>query len=275
MLTLVLVSFNSYEVIHSCLGEVIKSGAYQVIIVDNASLDGTAQKLQLEYPLANVIALDKNIGYGRAANVGLDACKTPYSLLLNPDLKANLQCISDLLDSAIASEQAAIIAPAVEKRTFLKQGMIERDWVIGAAMLFNMTLMGQVGFFDDNIFLFFEETDLCFRAKQKGLSIKLDTNIYIEHLAGQSSAPNPAVDYLKNWHFGWSRLYFLSKHGLAVGKKSALRTLFSYGRKYLLASSSAKRNAYKAKFLGALAFVRGRNAFLGDGSAQQTSLLQK
>ena len=271
LLTIAIVTYNSYQVVCDCLDELLRSNLFKVVVVDNASADNTGEQLQQRYPNIELIKAATNIGYGRAANKAMDAATTPYLLLINPDLKATRATVTRLFEDMLACDgKTALIAPAVETGDHTRTGMMEREWVIGAAMLFNLQALKPVGHFDENIFLFSEETDLCLRIRKAGLKIYLDSDVYIEHLYRQSSAPNPATENLKNWHTAWSSAYFHTKHGLAVGKKNPKRMLALYWVKYLLATNREKRALYKARYRGTLAFTRGEAAFLADGRPQHT-----
>lgn len=268
--TLLVVSFNSSEVVERCLGSVIDSGRYPVIIIDNASPDGSADILETRFPSARIIRLEQNIGYGRAANRGLERVETEYAMLLNPDIVGDLDKIARLEQRmADLPGDVAVLAPAVSERHFRQQGLIDREWVIGAAMLFRMQSLKQVGFFDENIFLFSEETDLCFRIKQAGQRILLDSDLYLEHLSKQSSTPSPEVDFMKAWHYAWSNQYLAVKHGFAKGKRNPGRRLFVYWFKFVTATNPKKRQKFRARYLGVRAFLAGEKAFLDDGTPQQ------
>ncbi|XKH00012.1 glycosyltransferase family 2 protein [Marinobacter nauticus] len=272
--TLIVVSFNSSEVIERCLSTVIDSGQYSVIIVDNGSPDGSAAALATRFPSAQVISLDRNIGYGRAANRGFEQVETEFALLLNPDIVGDLEKIQ-LLERRMVSlpNDVAILAPAVSHKDYSGKGIVERDWVIGAALLFRMRSLLDLGCFDENIFLFSEETDLCLRIKEAGKKIFLDSDVYIEHLSKQSSTPSAEVDFLKDWHYAWSNQYLAVKHGFAHGKYHPRRRLFIYGVKFLTATNAKKRQRYKARYMGVRAFLSGEKAFLSDGSPQQSHRL--
>ena len=269
-----MVSFNSSEVIERCLSTVIDSDQYSVIIVDNGSPDGSAAALATRFPSAQVISLDRNIGYGRAANKGFERVETEYALLLNPDIVGDMETIQKLEQRmACLSDEVAILAPAVSSRDFRRDGLIERDWVIGAALLFRMRSLSDIGCFDENIFLFSEETDLCLRIKKAGKKILLDSDVYIEHLSKQSSTPSVEVDFLKDWHYAWSNQYLAVKHGFAHGKHHPRRRLLIYAVKFLTATSGKKRQRYKARYMGVRAFLSGEKAFSSDGSPQQSHRL--
>lgn len=266
-ITVVIVSYNSYKALVQCMDEWLSKPACRVIIVDNASTDNSAVLLGQRYPSVEVVAESVNLGYGRGANRGFEMVKTPYSLLLNPDIVCSVEKLEQLLSRAESlSNNFAILSPAVTDKDFTQSGLHKKTWVIGAAMLFNMKSMADIGFFDKRIFLFSEETDLCLRVVNANLSIYLDSDIYLNHLLKQSSTPSLAVENLKNWHSGWSKMYYRRKHGLNVGKKAEWRVIFSYFVRYLFATNSLKRLAYRARLAGSLAFILGKQAFYADGS---------
>lgn len=266
MVTIIIVSYNSAEVISRCQHQLLSSGQYRIIVVDNASKDGSAETLKEKYPDVELISLPINIGYGRAANRGLQQVETPFALLLNPDLFVTPVDIQKLLEVARAHQgEATIFAPAVKEKDYLKKGLVARDWVIGAAMLFDMKLLNPVGLFDENIFLFYEEKDLCYRVRSSGGQILLDSNLYMEHLKGQACSPNSAVDDLKNWHVGWSSFYYLSKHNLQQGKHRPGVLIARYILKAFLSRDPSKRKKFQARLKGIKAFLKGEKAFLETG----------
>lgn len=266
-LTIAIVSYNSYTSICNCLSNLISQTRHKVIIVDNASPDNSGARIKQQFDSVTLLQLQQNIGYGRAANRAIELADTPYLLLLNPDLIATADDVDQLLSRMLGlGNSAAILAPAVTQKDFLGEGLVQRNWVIGAAMLLNLEALKPVGYFDENIFLFSEETDLCYRARQAGLEIWLDTSLYVEHLYRQSSTPSAKIEALKNWHVGWSHMYYYTKHGLARGKKNPKRVLLQYGLKYLTATNAKKKAMYKARFEGTLAFMRGQAAFCPDGN---------
>jgi len=267
LLTVVIVSYNSSAVIDECLKPLLDDDRCRAIIVDNASTDGSASILQDTFRHAQVIALGQNIGYGRAANVALGKVETPYALLLNPDLIASYETVERLLEHAIASsDDVAIWGPATSHGEVENCSPQQVDWISGCAMLFKMELLREVGLFDENIFLFFEETDLCYRTIQAGKKILQCRDVYFEHLVGKATPPDTALDYMKNWHYGWSRGYYYDKHNQGSGKKDPRRRARKYFFKSLVSSSSAKRSRYRANADGLNAFIRGGKAFRENGS---------
>lgn len=269
MLTIFTISYNSAAVIQQCMDELMRSQKYRIIVVDNASKDSSAKLIRESYPHVEVLELPQNIGYGRASNVALKEITTPYALLINPDLLVSTKDIDALLEVAeIYKDKAALIGPAVKKQDYVQQGMLKCEWISGSAMLFNMKKFEHIGFFDERIFLFYEETDLCKRLINSKEHIYLDSNLFIKHLKGQSCVPNPAVEYMKSWHMGWSLMHYLKKHGLNTGSKSSWRLLFKYSFRAISSTNADKRLKSKARFLGLRAYLREKSAFLPDGIPQ-------
>ncbi|MES2908731.1 MAG: glycosyltransferase family 2 protein [Pseudomonadota bacterium] len=266
MLTIIVVSFNSASMLIECQGELLASGRFPVIVIDNASTDGSADILATRFPQISIMRMDMNLGYGRAANRALAEVHTPYAFLLNPDLQADTENVEAMLGFAQAQAgNGSLFAPAVVAKDHQDCGAVSRDWVIGAALLFKMDAFSEIGFFDENIFLFSEETDLCRRLTTGGHKILLNTNVYIHHLKGQSTRPNPKIDALKNWHRGWSKMYYLHKHGLIRGWWAPRRICMKYLMKAVLATSAEKRQRYAVRAGGMWAYLRGQKAFMADG----------
>ena len=112
-----------------------------------------------------------------------------------------------------------------------------------------------------DIFLFFEETDLCTRITNAGHLIRFCRDVHFDHLEGMACAINPEIEYLKDWHYGWSRCYYFNKHFPAHSKRSPERQHAQYRWKSLTATQSRKRRKYKAQADGAKAFLNGIKAF--------------
>ncbi|MFZ5723707.1 MAG: glycosyltransferase family 2 protein [Pseudomonadota bacterium] len=272
MLTIVIVSFNSADALMKCQDALLAAQRFPVIVVDNASRDGSAERIAERYPHVQVIRLARNEGYGRAANRGLAAVATPYAFLLNPDLLMT----TDIVESMLAFAQqhdASLCAPAVKEKDHLRRGAIARDWLSGAAFLFRMADFRETGFFDEQIFLYAEDTDLCRRIVDSGQRMYLNSDVYAEHLRKQSSAPNPKIDALRNWHRGWSTMYCLHKHGDLVGWWAPRRLWLAYWLKGKLGGSAQKRRSNATRAAGMQAYLQGQKAFLPNGIARGTDTL--
>lgn len=268
--TIVSVSYNSAAVFLNYWKSFLDLASLEVIIVDNASLDGSGKLLSMSFNHLRVLQLDRNIGYGRAANVGLKECQSRFALLVNPDLSISEEAVASLVDVAVNDrDNTAIWAPAVARADCSKEKPIAVDAVCGAAMLFDLEKMKSIGLFDENIFLYSEETDLCFRTRSAGYVIKLCPEIFVEHAIDGSSGHHPSLVYMKSWHFGWSRCYYLGKHSLFSKKYNIQRMFRNYMIKSCLSLTSLKRLRYRGRAAGVKAYSRGEMAFTAEGLPQQ------
>lgn len=266
-LSIIIISYNSAEVIAKNLKSLIEDNYFQIIVIDNASPDNSAEIIREKFPEIDLIRLDQNIGYGRAANIGLKMVHTPYALLLNPDLSISSQDVKCLLKCALNDPCGTAWGPRTEQADVSDLMPISVEWISGCAMLFNVSKLMQIGFFDDNIFLFFEETDLCKRIIDSGHTIKLCSNVFFNHHSGKACKPSPQITWLKNWHYGWSRCYYHSKHMPNNQSRRPIRQYRQYRFKSII--SLKKKLQYKAQAAGAKAYLIGEKAFLQDGSANR------
>lgn len=267
MLTVIIVSYNSAEIIRQCLAELFKELPCRVLIVDNASTGKSIAEFSSQFPNVDVILLGQNTGYGRAANVGLRMVSTRYALLLNPDLKVSAEQIEKLLShTGNNTRNTAIWGPATRTEDYTGAAPRQVKWVTGSAMLFDVEKIREIGLFDENFFLFSEETDLCERTIQSGCSILFCPDVFFDHLGGQSSESAPEIEYMKWWHFGWSQCYRITKHNRCTTWKNPLRKYISYTLHSMLCIPPRRRRKWKAKSDGALAFIRGEKAFDASGN---------
>ena len=270
-LTIISVSYNSAALFLSNWKEFLETTRFKVIIVDNASNDGSGQDLFQAFPGHHILQLENNVGYGRAANEGLKFCEGRFALLLNPDLIISKESISRLLSLAVEDQDnTAIWAPVLNRNAVVNSRPVSTDAVSGAAMLFDLHKMENVGFFDENIFLYSEETDLCYRTRQKGYVIKLCPELFFDHLGDSSSGGKQSLIFMKSYHFGWSRCYYLTKHSLYSDKYNPHRMYRNYKLKSYISLNSNNRLRYKGQAAGVKAFMSGQKAFRRDGIPQES-----
>ena len=270
-LSVVIVSYNSASVIIDCLGDFIDTSHFDIFIVDNASPDKSAETLSARFPSTHVIPLHSNIGYGGAANQVLRQIQTPYALLLNPDISTNDQDIETLTGILEQQPDAAILAPLTDKQRASSATLTEKEWVLGAAMMFNMDIIKSLGFFDEKIFLYYEEQDLCYRARQAGYKVLQTNQVYFPHLKAQSTTPSDAIYYLRHWHIAWSSAYFFRKYSVDKGRNAPTYMLIRYFLKFVLTFNRKKSLKYRARCAGVPAYLRGDEAYTKDHKPQALS----
>lgn len=108
-----IVSHNAKDLLLQCIKALFASADLPVeaVVVDNDSSDGSAAAVTAEFPLATVLIQEKNLGFGRAANVGLERCTGRFVLLLNPDVMLDLQCVGRLADFMLTRPDAGAVGP--------------------------------------------------------------------------------------------------------------------------------------------------------------------
>ncbi len=255
-ITFVIVTFHSEEIIFDCLDS-LPNEAKKIIIENSKNMD---LKLILESKYTNLKChlMDQNLGYGKANNIGINLSETELVFILNPDVRFSSNNLNKFLQ-ILSNEEFTIAAP-VEKDEFKEnlnnKNFNDVDFVKGFAMLLNKKLLRN-HYFDENIFLYLEEIDLCKRVKDNSGRI-LKVNVPIVHLGGASHGDKENIEMEKsrNWHWMWSKFYYIKKHkGYSIGLILTLPSFFTSFVKYLfyfLIKNKIKQNIYKMRFLGLL-----------------------
>jgi GT2 family glycosyltransferase len=255
--SVVVVSFNTEGLLRDCLASVFREPGtdYEVIVVDNASTDGTRKMLKEEFPAAKSILNDRNMRWAGGNNKGAAAASGDVVLFLNSDtvlregaLGAFVRFFDAHPDAAIAGcrllnpdgslQRSCRGFPGIANMfseafflylvfprsklfgsyhmtNFAHDALREVDMVSGAAMAVRAAAFRDVGPFDEEFHFYAEETDYCFRARKLGLRTWFFPSAEIVH-AGQGS-PQPRREYFENLYRGVRR--FLVKHhrGLPLG----------------------------------------------------------
>ena len=294
--TIVSVTHNGGLVIGNCL-EQFKQ-AENIIIVDNASQDDSLEIVAKTTPQARVVRNPIGVGYGNAANQGLALSDTEFTLMVNPDSIVTPKDVALLLAAADRNPDTGIISPQhknddgsfelthdVEmfaRRKFLPPyderhhepvpcGEICAEFISGAVNLIRMAAYRKVGGFDPEIFLYFDDDDICNRMRQAGYSLLLEPESKIMHLNGGSVRPSLHYKWEKFWNYGWARLYIENKYrgrkaAVSLGLKHILRFLpkaIGYG--LILKREKALRDM--ARFAGTMAYLSGRSALNAEQRA--------
>lgn len=231
-ITPVLVTYNSAGILRWSLPPLADCAA--VVVVDNHSADDTVALVRELLPRATLIQTGRNLGFGRANNLGLEAVTTPYALLHNPDAQLEPGALWTLHEAARRHPEAAIVAPALWDQAgdappviadFFRgpwhapasrpapepAGELCTEFVTGAAMLLNLALMRRVGFFDPWFFLYFEDDELCLRVRAAGLPIVVVPQARMRHRVRQSSAPSARTTLRRIYCMTLSKLYLTRK----------------------------------------------------------------
>ena len=268
-ITIVITSFKSEKKIINCLNSIDKR--CEVINVENSNNQNYKRKIEEEFKNVKCILTGENLGYGRANNIGLKEAKTKYALILNPDTKLSPEALEGFLNLANEKKDFAIIGPGIveDKKSYLsfddKVSLVKS--VKGYAMFLNLSEFKDIGFFDENIFFFLEEIDLCKRLEKKNKKIYLSKNIKVYHEGGLShdNSFNYQMELSRNWHWMWSTFYFNKKYRgflpsiIIVGPK-----LFSSIFKFFLffiVRNNEKKEIYYQRFSGLINSIFGKSSW--------------
>ena len=220
----------------------------RVVVVDNASSDGSAAAVQARWPSVTVRELNENRGFGAANNVALREARSEYVLFLNSDTVVPSGSIDTLLERLTACGAVAagpqladatgrlevsfgpMLRPLAEivqrTRTRLagRNGPVARwyirrllgtertvDWVSGACLLVRRDAATAVGGFDERYFLYEEDVDLCAALRARGGSILFTPRTRVIHLRGRSVGRAAAPDGTPS-HYDQSHVAFYEKH---------------------------------------------------------------
>ena len=217
-ITIIITSFKSDVKIENCLNSINKE--VKVIIIENSNNKELKKKIENKYSNVQCLLSDENLGYAKGNNLGLKMVKTKYCIILNPDAELYDNTINNFLLSAKKNPNFAIIGPYIqeqknnEKKVENENSLIEVDNLKGFALFLNMREFLDIGFFDENFFIYFEEIDLCRRLKLKNKKIYLDPTLKVKHSGGSShnSEFNEEMELSRNWHWMWSSFYYHKKH---------------------------------------------------------------
>ena len=261
-ITVVITSFKSEKKIIKCINSIGKD--IKIIVIENSNDKELKEKLEKEYYNLKCVLSDQNLGYAKGNNLGLSMVNTKYALIINPDAEVHSQAINNFFSSAKTNPDFAIIGPFIQESQrgeFFeseKKGIFEVKNIKGFAMFLNLDQFKNIGFFDENFFIYFEEIDLCKRLIENKKKIYLDTNIKITHAGGTSHEEgiNYEMEKSRNWHWMWSTFYFHKKHyGYMIAMIKILPKFLSSMIKmifYGIISDNKKKVIYSCRFNGIL-----------------------
>ena len=228
--TIGIVTFKSEKVIFNCLKSI--KNIKKIIIFDNSNDIELKHKILKKYPKIQFIVSKKNLGYGGGNNQILKKSKTKYFFLLSPDTILKKKCEQELMKQINKIKDFSLIAPFAKEKNFgffqenkktKNKNVLEVDYVKGFAMLFNTEKIKKFKMFDENIFLYLEEIDLCKRLRKKKHKIYVCKNAKIVHIGAKSSNLGFEYEKCRNWHWMWSKVYYDKKH---FGNFYAFRNYF-------------------------------------------------
>lgn len=228
-LAVVIVNYNAGDYLSRCVDSLLASAgdlALELVVVDNASGDGSARAAAMRFPELRLIENPENRGLSVALNQGIRATEAPFVLLLNPDAEIAAGTLEGLVKVARDHPRAGAVGPLIRNpdgtvypsgRRFPSVGQAvghalvgpfrpsnrwsrayrmddwdrtserEVDWVSLACMVVPRTVLDDVGLFDEGYFLYAEELDFCTRLSQAGWTVLFTPELEVVHQGGVST----------------------------------------------------------------------------------------
>jgi len=227
----VLVSFNSAAYLPDCLRSLRSEGVKEIVVVDNASSDGSVDAVRDTDPEVKVVQTGANVGFGTAANRGVEATGSDYVLVMNPDTVVEPGTVKALSEALDSDAGLAVVGPRIENTDGTLYPSVRRfpdlavafghaflglvwagnpstrryrmldwdhdrpaadvDWVGGACVIVRRQAFDMVGGFDEAYFMYVEDVDLCWRLGQAGWRIGYEPAGRVVHALGGSSRMVP------------------------------------------------------------------------------------
>jgi GT2 family glycosyltransferase len=232
---IVTINWNAYDDLARLLQRLrhLTYPAFDVVVVDNASTDGSRERLSVEFPEVSLLPMTDNLGFGGANNVALRQAiqdNIPWVWVLNHDALP----APDALTALVAAGQTAPQIGAVGGVVFddSPPGHIQAwggghiypwlgavrlgtaandplDFITGACLLLRTDALHNVGLFDERFFLYWEDADLCVRLRQAGWHLAVADSAHIWHRGSAVTGRNPRR---RSFHSARSLVLFLSNH---------------------------------------------------------------
>lgn len=217
----VVVNWNGRDFVGPCLRTLLASsyGNLRVVVVDNASSDGSADMVKNVFPAVRVVRNRENRGYAAAANDGIKLAMSEgaeYVLVLNNDIEIDEGAVGAMVRAAMERPRAAFVGPLIyyadrpeviwsaggrvsywtgdirhigirEEDRGQYGEVTEVDYLTGCALLASARAVSEVGFMDESYFMYNEDTDWCARARERGYSVLLAPRAKLWHKVSMSS----------------------------------------------------------------------------------------
>ena len=278
-LSVIIVSYKSDYVIENCINSI--HSEIEIVVVDNSNNNQLKEKIETKYKNVKYILSKENLGMGAGNNLGIKNVNKDFVLILNPDVTLEKSSIDEMIIASQEIENFGIIAPLSDKSeypNYTKKKMNDFDpikpfkvkSVDGYAMLLNLKKLKKLNdfyFFDENFFLYLENEDLCLRLEKNDENIYIVPKSRIHHLGGKAVDPKykNEIEYLRNWHWMWSKFYFNKKHyGYLIALFKVFKNLISAKIKffyYLITFNTFKRKIYQMRLLGLMSSMIGKNSY--------------
>ena len=251
-ITVVIVCHNSASVLPVTLAAL--PDAKRIIILDAVSHDNTSDVAKATHPSVEVIRNTEDFGLAAASNQAFAQVITEYTLHINPDTKLDPGCVERLIMTADENQNAAGVAPMLtngkgdleidvmngqeinhHKISHAPDGPFSTWFITGAVVLWRNSAFQSIKGFDEGIFMYNEDADICVRSTRAGYSLILDPRATAYHFGGVSEGVSLKSRIRKDWMMAWGHLYFERKYlGEAEAKAMTQKYLRDHAKESLV-----------------------------------------
>jgi N-acetylglucosaminyl-diphospho-decaprenol L-rhamnosyltransferase len=242
--SVLIASYNTRPLLLEAIGSVVHQPGAEIIVVDNASTDGSADAVSAAFPDVCLVRNAQNLGFAAASNRAASRASGDLLLLLNPDARLLDGALAALLECIDAHPRAAAVGPALiyadgtpQPAAFRFPGLMQIgldlfpvarlmdsplngrlhhageprqvDHPLGACMLIRRSAWDDVGPLDEGYFMYLEEVDWCRRARRRDWHIWYTPHARAVHHAGSATRQQPGAMFAQLWR---SRLRYYQRH---------------------------------------------------------------
>jgi len=248
-LSAIIVNYNTRSEVINCIQSILRNNRskdFELIIIDNGSTDGSAEAIGSEFSDISLIKNSRNVGFSKAVNQGIQSAQGKYILFLNSDIVVERPIFQEIISYMGNNADIGIMGGKLVYPNRLLQlsawaypnlftEFIQRvfyfrvlgkmrwyrnykmralkskevDWVTGAFMVVRKEVFEKIGLFDETFFMYYEDTDLCLRARENGWKVLYNPGVYIVHYDAMTRKINPGPIYIEA---RMSQLYYYKKH---------------------------------------------------------------
>ena len=256
-LSIIIVSYNTKKLLKECITSVresIEHLAYELIVVDNNSHDGSPEMVMSEFKEVHLINNHENVGFAKANNQGIALASGRYVLLLNSDTLVPYGTFETLITFMDGQPKAAIVGPKVlnfdgtlqnkgfffpsigysiltllKLHRLLPSGVLSKifrhyywdendvrpvDWVSGCCFLIRTKVIRTIGLLSEDFFMYGEELEFCFRAKQKLYEVWYMPLVTIKHLNQGSECKDRSALFMQAKKRLYEKIFGVNKGNL-------------------------------------------------------------
>jgi GT2 family glycosyltransferase len=261
MISIVVVSFNTKDFLRICLNSLLQyEPESEIIVVDNASQDGSVEMVRSEFPHVKLLVSQVNLGFAGANNIGLAEATRPFIVLFNSDAELLSPSLSRCVDRLISEPKLGAVHPLLRGNDGRPQQSLHRfptlgkvvrqavkmndsvnnddiaTWLAGTCLVIRRTALDQIGGkLDDGYFMYWEDADLSARFRLAGWELAIESDAEVKHFGGASGGGPDAARRpdLYAWYCFGKHRWFRRNRPWYEGLGLFFLDAFDVPRKYL------------------------------------------